>query len=59
MPSSAWAGWICFEIEMEVEAAKVCGTTGLCSELSRCHVRYTPAVEEKDYEVMYSIDGVH
>jgi hypothetical protein len=22
MPSSAWAGWICFESEMEVEAAK-------------------------------------
>jgi hypothetical protein len=22
MPSSAWAGWICFESEVEVEAAK-------------------------------------
>jgi hypothetical protein len=34
-------------------------TAGLCSELSRYHLIYTPAVEEKDYYVMYSIDGSH
>jgi hypothetical protein len=61
MPPSAWAGWICFESEVEVEAAKdeLYRTAGLSSELPSCHVRCTPAVEEKDFDVMYSIDGVH
>jgi hypothetical protein len=40
-----------------VEPAK--GITGLCSELSSCHIRCTPAVEEEDYDVKYAIDGVH
>ncbi len=34
-------------------------TAGLCSELSNCHLRCTPAVEKEDYDVMYSIAGVH
>jgi hypothetical protein len=46
---------------VEVEAAKVVPyrTAGLYSELSSCDTRFTPAVEEEDYEVMYSIDGIH
>jgi hypothetical protein len=32
-------------------------TASLCSELPSCDRRCTPAVEEEDYEVMYSIDG--
>ncbi len=50
MPSSAWAGWIYFESEMEVEAAKgvpyrrpILGA----AQLSWC----TPATEEEDYDV--------
>jgi hypothetical protein len=31
---------------------------GLCSELPSCDMRCTPAVEEEDYDVMYSIGGV-
>ncbi len=50
MPSSAWAGWKYFESPVKVEAAK---------ELSNCDNRCTPAVEEEDHEVMYSIDGIH
>jgi hypothetical protein len=38
---------------------RLCRTTGLYSELSSCDMRCTPAVEEEDYEVMYSIDGIH
>jgi hypothetical protein len=53
MPSYAWAGWICFESKMEVEAAK--GVPYRRPILLRC----TPAAEEKDYDVLYSIDGVH
>jgi hypothetical protein len=37
----------------------VCRTAGLCSELSSCLLRCTAAVEEKDCDVKYSIDGVH
>jgi hypothetical protein len=37
----------------------LCRTAGLYSELSSCDTRCTPAVEEEDYEVMYSIDGIH
>jgi hypothetical protein len=60
MSSSAWAGWIYFESEVKVEAAKgVCCTVGLRSELPSCDMMCTPAVEEEDYDVMYSIDGVH
>ncbi len=35
-----------------------CRAAGLYSELPSCDMRCTPAVEEKDYDVMYSIDGV-
>jgi hypothetical protein len=31
----------------------------MLAELSSCHLRWMPAAEEKDYHVMYSIDGVH
>ncbi len=51
MPSSAWAGWIYFESLVEVEAANGVPYRG--------DMRCTPAVEEEDYDVMYSIDGVH
>jgi hypothetical protein len=34
-------------------------TAGLCSELPSCDMRCTPAVEEEDYDVMYSVDGIH
>jgi hypothetical protein len=34
-------------------------TAGLCSELPSCDMRCTPAVEEEDYDVMYSINGIH
>jgi hypothetical protein len=44
---------------VEVEAAKVVPYRGLYSELSSCDMRCTPAVEEEDYEVMYSINGIH
>jgi hypothetical protein len=29
-----------------------------CSEVPSCDMRCTPAVEEEDYYVMYSIDGI-
>jgi hypothetical protein len=35
-----------------------CRTAGLYTELPSCDVRCTAAVEEKDYDVMYSIDDV-
>jgi hypothetical protein len=35
-----------------------CRTAGLYSELPSCDMRCTAAVEEKDYDVMYFIDGV-
>ncbi len=38
---------------------RLCRTAGLYSELSSCDKRCNPAVEEEDYEVMYSIDGIH
>jgi hypothetical protein len=44
---------------VEVEAAKDVPYTSLCSELPSCDMRCTPTVEEEDYEVMYSIDGIH
>jgi hypothetical protein len=50
---------------VEVEAAKggmYCRpklrAVQLSSELSSCHLRW-PAVEEKDYNVMYFINRVH
>jgi hypothetical protein len=49
--SSAWAGWMCFDSEVEVEAAK--GTTGLCSGLSSCFMRCTPVAEEEDYHASW------
>ncbi len=38
---------------------RVCCTAGLRSGLSSCHLRWAPAVEEEDYDVMYSIDSVY
>jgi hypothetical protein len=38
---------------------RVCHTAGLCSELPSCDMRCTPSVEEEDYDVRYSIDGIH
>jgi hypothetical protein len=34
-------------------------TASLCSELPSCDMRCTPAVEEEDYKVMYSIDSIY
>jgi hypothetical protein len=48
-----------FDSEVEVEVAKGSCTADLCSELSSYHLRCTQAVEEKDYNVMFSIAGVH
>ncbi len=47
------------ESPVEVAAAKGCRTAGLSSELPSCHKRCTPAVEEEEYDVMYSVYGVH
>ncbi len=46
------------KVQWRWKLQKVCRTAGLCSELSSCDTRCTPAVEEEDYEVMYSIDGI-
>jgi hypothetical protein len=61
MPPSAWAGWICFESEVEVEAAKdePYRRSKLRAVQLSSEVYSTVAVEEGDYDVMYSIDGVH
>ncbi len=37
----------------------VCGIASLCSELFSCYLRCMPAVEEEDYDVIYSSDGIH
>jgi hypothetical protein len=43
-----------------VEAAKGCRTSGLCSVLSCCYLRYSPVVEEEDdCDLMFHIDSVH
>jgi hypothetical protein len=44
---------------MEVEAAKDEPYRRPMLRLSSCHLRCTPPVEEEDYDVVYSIDGVH
>jgi hypothetical protein len=61
MPSSAWAGWICFESEVEVEAAKTVPYRRLILRVIKLssEVYVPPAVEERDCDVMYSIDCVH
>jgi hypothetical protein len=59
MPSSAWAGWVCFESEVEVEAAKGVPYSRLMLRAVQRHLRCYPAVEEKDSDVMYSIDRIH
>jgi hypothetical protein len=56
--SSAWAGWGDFDGEVEVEAAKALAS-GLCSDLSSCHLSCTSAVEEGDYDGMYPMDDVN
>jgi hypothetical protein len=45
---------------VEVEAAKgVPYRRPIYSELPSCYRRCTAAVEEKDYDVMYPINGIH
>jgi hypothetical protein len=47
------------KVQWRWKLQRVCCTAGLCSELPSCDMRCTPAVEEEDYDVMYSIDGIH
>jgi hypothetical protein len=50
--------WVCL-CPWRRNLQRVCCTASLCSELSSCHVRSTPSVKGKSYDVMYSIDDVH
>jgi hypothetical protein len=47
------------KVQWRWKLQRVCRTASLCSELPSCDMRCTPAVEERDYNVMYSIDGIH
>ncbi len=47
------------KVQWRLKLQRVCRTAGLCSELPSCDMRCTPAVEEEDYDLMYSIDGIH
>jgi hypothetical protein len=50
---------MCIESEVEVEAAKGIPYCRPMIRAASFDMRCTPAVEEEDYEVMYSIDGIH
>jgi hypothetical protein len=47
------------KVQWRWKLQRVCCTEGLCSELPSCDMKCTPAVEEEDNDVMYSIDGIH
>jgi hypothetical protein len=47
------------KVQWRWKLRRLCRTAGLCSELPSFDMRCTQAVEEKDYDVMYSIDGIH
>jgi hypothetical protein len=50
---------MCFDSEVEAEAAKGVLCCRLMLRAVQHHLRCTAAVEEKDYDVMYSINGIH
>ncbi len=50
---------MCIESSVEVEAAKGVPDRRPMIRAAQLWYECTPAVEEKDYEVMYSIDGIH
>ncbi len=59
MLSSAWASWIYFESEVEVEAAKGVPYRWPLLRADQLWYEVYSSCEKKDYNVMYSIDGVH
>ncbi len=60
LPSSAWAGWIWIDSEVEAEAANIVPYRRLMLRavqlLSELYASYTV---KEDYDVTYSTDGVH
>jgi hypothetical protein len=47
------------KVQWKWKLQRLCRTAGLCSALPSCDRRCTAAVEDKDYNVMYLIDGIH
>jgi hypothetical protein len=57
-PLPGLAGYI-LKVWWRWKLERVCRTAGVCSGLPSCDMRCTPAVEDEDYDVMYSIDSIH